>query len=112
MTNETPETIEEQVTGPQVDDAVVRFTLDMPYEEFGKYNMGLDIARQFEWGINSSSMSYDFETEEIVISETALMRIIQMVNPAQPTRKIRMVPNSWDVKEAREKAWQAKWQDD
>lgn len=55
-----------------------------------KFYIGVDIYNTFSWR-DSIALSYDKENEEILISEEQLMRIIQMVNPMQPQRKIKVV---------------------
>lgn len=63
-------------------------------EHCQEYKIGMDIARSFRWPSPSGfdwTISYDRETKEILVNEHALMRIIQMVNPAQQQRKLRLV---------------------
>jgi hypothetical protein len=57
--------------------------------ECEKHIKGVDIYNTFRW-CESFAIAFDNETNEIVFSEEQLMRIIQMVNPAQQTRKIRL----------------------
>ena len=59
-------------------------------QECSKFNMGVKIHNVFDWQ-HHGAMSYDKETNEILLAEEQLMRIIQMVNPAQMPRKIRLV---------------------
>ncbi|MHB9095905.1 MAG: hypothetical protein ACYC21_14660 [Eubacteriales bacterium] len=54
-----------------------------------KLNKAMDIYKTLSWG--SEALSYNKETEEILLAEEQIIRIIQMVNPAQKPRKIRLV---------------------
>lgn len=56
-----------------------------------KFNMAIQIYDQFDWRTIFKAIGYDKTAGEILVSEEALMRIIQMVNPAQKPRKIRLV---------------------
>jgi hypothetical protein len=61
------------------------------YETMREYSKALEIYSLFNWGNQFKAIGYDEETEEILVSEEQLMRIIQMVNPLQKPRKIRLV---------------------
>ena len=60
-------------------------------EDCGKYNIGTHIHDLFNWEKFHLMMGFDKESNEILLVEEQLMRIIQMVNPAQAVRKIRLV---------------------
>jgi len=55
-----------------------------------KFNKGTELYNLFDWQYKGV-MGYDKEAEEILLAKEQLMRIIQMVNPAQLPRKIRLV---------------------
>ena len=57
----------------------------------GKHNKGVEIYSLFDWETVFKAIGYDKGTEEILVSEEQLMRIIQMVNPAQKRRKIKLI---------------------
>jgi len=57
----------------------------------GKHNKGVEIYDLFNWETVFKAIGYDKKTEEILVSEDQLMRIIQMVNPAQRVRKIKLI---------------------
>lgn len=63
----------------------------MQCKECDKYNIAIQIYEQFAWQTMFKVIGYDKSTSEILVSEEALMRIIQMVNPIQKPRKIRLV---------------------
>lgn len=55
-------------------------------------DLATDAFNKFKWGQNPYfSMGYDNDRNEILLCEHALMRIIEMANPAQLPRKIRLV---------------------
>lgn len=58
-----------------------------------KYLIGADIYNVFSWAPDEidRAISYDVASKEILVNEQALMRVIQMVNPMQVPRKIRVV---------------------
>lgn len=60
-------------------------------KECDKFNIGIQIYEQFDWQTIFKAIGFDKTAGEILVSEEALMRIIQMVNPAQKPRKIRLV---------------------
>lgn len=55
-------------------------------------NKAMEIYESLKWENNNRCIGFDKETKEIVISEEALMRFIQLANPVQPVKKIRLVP--------------------
>lgn len=55
-----------------------------------KYNKAIEIHNLFDWRY-AGLIRYDKETDEILLVEEQVMRIIQMVNLAQQPRKIRLV---------------------
>lgn len=55
-----------------------------------------EIFKKFRWE-EGSILSYDEETETILIDEKQLMRIIQIANPVQEPRKLKLV-NKDDLK--------------
>lgn len=59
--------------------------------ECKKYNKAIQIHQMFEWKRCPWLLAYDKEAQEILIREDILMHIIQMANPVQETRKIRIV---------------------
>lgn len=54
-----------------------------------KYNKAIEIHNMFSW--ECCNMKYDKETKEILIAEEDLMHIIQMVNPIQEVRNIKII---------------------
>lgn len=63
----------------------------IPCKECDKFNIGIQIYEQLDWRTPFRAIGFDDATSEILISEEALMRIIQMVNPIQKPRKLRLV---------------------
>lgn len=63
----------------------------MRCDDCDKFNKAISIYNDFSWRERTGLMGFDKETGEILIDEKRLMRIIQMVNPVQPPRKIRLV---------------------
>ncbi len=63
-----------------------------------------EICQMFKWqeaieGNYFTCITFDKETNEIILNEESIMKIIQMVNPCQRKRKIRLVSrNEWDEK--------------
>jgi len=55
-----------------------------------KFNKAMDIFNQFSMN-RFGAIYYDKGTGELLLAEEQVMRIIQMVNPAQKPRKIRLV---------------------
>jgi len=55
-----------------------------------KLNKAIDIMSQFGWQ-NYGAIAYDKNTQEILLVEEQIMRIIQMVNPVQGVRKLRLI---------------------
>lgn len=62
-------------------------------EDCHEYKMAMDVFRQFDWRSDRviKAINYDREAKEILVNEQAIMRIIEMINPAQMTKKIRLV---------------------
>jgi len=60
-------------------------------KECSKLNIGTKIHEMFDWSNPFKVIGYNEETEEILLSEEQVMKIIQMVNPAQKPKKIRLV---------------------
>ena len=56
-----------------------------------KHNKGVEIYSLFDWEAVFKAIGYDKGTEDILVAEEQLMRIIQMVNPIQKIRKIRLI---------------------
>ena len=54
-----------------------------------KYNKAIDIYNMFSW--EYGYMGYDKKNNEILIAEEDIMHAIQMVNPMQEARNIRIV---------------------
>lgn len=54
-------------------------------------NKAIEIMNIFDWRNGFKAIGYDRAKEEILLDEQQIMRIIQMVNPAQQPRKIRLV---------------------
>lgn len=83
-------------TMPELDPDVsisvgVEFT---PCEDCHEYKIAMAIARSFSWASRENAghiLGFDRDTEEITIEEAGLLRIIQMMNPDQTPRKIRLV---------------------
>jgi len=60
-----------------------------------KLNIGTQLFNMFSWKADTARViGFDKEAEEILISEEQLMRIIQLVNPIQRPRRIRLLPIS------------------
>lgn len=64
-----------------------------------KYNKATEIYDLFDWR-NAGAIGYDKETNEILLAEEQIIRIIQMVNPAQLPRKIKLV-SQLEIRERR-----------
>lgn len=60
-------------------------------KECHKFNVGVEIYNMFDWSNSVKAIGYDKETDEILLAEEQIMRIIQMVNPFQQPRKIKLV---------------------
>lgn len=58
-----------------------------------KLNTGKAICDSFTWNCERlpRAIKYDKEHQEILLNEHEIMRIIQMVNPAQEPRPLKMV---------------------
>ncbi|HWR18731.1 MAG TPA: hypothetical protein VN608_03850 [Clostridia bacterium] len=64
-------------------------------DECEKMNIAMMILQMFQWRALSRKdplrvIDFDKETEEIVVDEANLMRVIQLANPAQRQRRIRL----------------------
>lgn len=69
--------------------------------ECQKQNKLFEILRILQWrGANNylTALSYDRETETILINKDYLMRAIQLANPGQAYRNIRLVEHEEFVK--------------
>lgn len=58
-----------------------------------KFNIAIQIMKSLEWAPNDeglSLLSFDEESKTIMIDEKSLMRIIQLANPVQQERKIKI----------------------
>ena len=90
-------------------------------EECKEYNRVFEILAILKWrACNNylSGLAYDRETKQILVNKDSLMRAIQMANPGQAYRDIRLVSNeeykklkdrtsdftSWDEQLRKEKA--------
>lgn len=62
----------------------------MKCSECERYNIGINIFKALEWPQIECIMQYNKENQEIIIDEKRLMHLIQLVNPIQETRKIRL----------------------
>ncbi|MFZ5645814.1 MAG: hypothetical protein ACOY46_19835 [Bacillota bacterium] len=61
-------------------------------KDCNKISKVADIQGMFDWSNGGiKAIGYDKESNEILLAEEQIMRIIQMVNPAQKLRKIRLV---------------------
>jgi len=63
-------------------------------EECKKLNKAMDIMMTLQWnGFDNylSALAYDRETETILIDEESLMRAIQIANPIQKHRKLKLI---------------------
>jgi hypothetical protein len=69
--------------------------ISLAMKDIERISIGLRLVDAFEWRgdrINFDSiLQYDKDTKNIVIKESDLMRLIQVVNPYQKERNIRMV---------------------
>ena len=64
-----------------------------------KDNIGAQLYELFEWrGTMFGGLGFDKGTQELLVSEQMLMRIIMMVNPAQMPHKIRLVATDKEVR--------------
>ncbi|MEN6349324.1 MAG: hypothetical protein ABFD08_08025 [Syntrophomonas sp.] len=55
-------------------------------------NKAIEIANMFEWPTSLNSViTYDRENQEILLVKERVMHIIQMINPVQQARKIRLI---------------------
>lgn len=50
-----------------------------------------EIYESLKWENIDNCIGFDKETEEITIDEESLMRFIQLANPVQPDRKIKLI---------------------
>lgn len=55
-----------------------------------KLNKAIDVYDQFSWQ-SVGTICFNKDTQEILVNEDQLMRIIQLVNPLQKKRPIRLV---------------------
>jgi len=55
-----------------------------------RLNKAIDIMNRFDWQYIGTT-AYDREHQEILLVEEDLMNIMQIVNPAQQVRKIRLI---------------------
>ena len=69
----------------------------MRCDDCDKFNRAINIYNEFSWRERTGLMSFDKETGEILIDEKRLRRIIQMVNPIQPPRKIRLINRGSEI---------------
>jgi len=75
-------------------EAVIGFSLSAKTEPcFCENCKAMDAFKQFMWPSNEvqTTMRYDFDKGEILISEHGLMRIIEMANPVQLPRPVKFV---------------------
>lgn len=72
----------------------IKLTLNME-----KIARGIIISNYFNW-LTFGLLKYDKESKEILVNEDLLMTLIQLENPAQKDRKIKLLPqDEWlDVK--------------
>lgn len=57
-------------------------------------NKAMDLLKTFSWtagGNHYSALAFDRETKTILVDEESLMRAIQLANPHQALRKIRLI---------------------
>lgn len=66
--------------------------------ECEKMNIAMRIYNMFAWKTSIDSIAYDKKTEEILIGEKELMNIIQLINPCQKPKKIRIIPSVIEFK--------------
>ncbi|HMM31626.1 MAG TPA: hypothetical protein PKB13_07600 [Clostridia bacterium] len=62
-------------------------------EECEKMHLAMMILRMFQWHYRKDPLrviDFDRDTGEIVVDEANLMRVIQLANPAQRQRRIRL----------------------
>lgn len=63
-------------------------------KECRELNKAMDIMRTLQWKCSDnilSALAYDRENEIILIDEESLMRAIQLANPIQKHRKLRLI---------------------
>ena len=67
----------------------------MLYSECEKLNIAMQLVKALSWRdsrVRSESiLRYDMGTGTILVDEVGLLKLIQLVNPAQKDRKIRLV---------------------
>ena len=56
-------------------------------------DIAMSVARRLNWRTywRERIIGFDNETNEITVSEQGLLKIIQMINPIQTTRRLRLV---------------------
>ena len=63
--------------------------------ECEKLNIAMQLVRGLSWGDArpnfDSIMTFDKETETILIDEKKLLKLIQLVNPIQKDRKVKLI---------------------
>lgn len=67
----------------------------MDRQDLMRMALGERLIRALSWRgdaiTRESILSSDKETKDIIIKEDDLMRLIQLINPTQPTRRIRLM---------------------
>lgn len=86
----------------------IKFLLDVcyaipPYDgacrECNKLNKGIEIMESLSWtGSNNALLRFDCIKKEILVSEEMLMHFIQLANPQQPVRKIKLFSMEEEIK--------------
>jgi hypothetical protein len=56
-----------------------------------KFNKGVEIHNMFDWKSAFKAITFDSESQEILLIEEQFMRIVQMVNPFQKVRRMRLI---------------------
>lgn len=62
----------------------------MNCSECNKYNVGIKLYNAFDWSKVEKIITYEKDNQEIVIDEKRLMQLIQVINPKQLIRPIRL----------------------
>lgn len=89
--------IKEALKDIQTNKRIVKEFAVKSCEDCQKENRMFEIIRILQWrgtGNYLSALSYDKNTKQILVNEDALMRAIQLANPGQAYRKIKLITHN------------------
>lgn len=89
--------IKEALKDIQTNKRIVKEFAVKSCEDCQKENRMFEIIRILQWRGNGnylSALSYDKNTKQILVNEDALMRAIQLANPGQAYRKIKLITHN------------------